>query len=81
MAVNRQKSPVTAIYYKLPVTGYVSLRIYDMLSNEVKVLVDEIRTAGSHQELFDGRELTSGVYFAKLKTATANKIIKLALCK
>ena len=52
-----------------------------MLGREVEVLVDEIRSAGSHQQLFDGGKLTSSIYFARLKTASANKTIKLVLCR
>ena len=74
-------NPVTKIYFKLPVTCYVSLRIYDMLGREVEVLVDEIRSSGSYQQLFDGSRLTSGIYFARLKTASVNRKIKLVLCR
>jgi len=74
-------NPDTVIYFKLPVTGYVSLRIYDMLGREVEVLVDEIRLSGSYQQLFDGSKLTSGIYFAQLKTASVNRTIKLVLCR
>ena len=55
--------------------------IYDMLGKEVEVLVDEIRSTGSHQLLFDGGGLTSGIYFAQLNTGSVNRIIKLVLCR
>ena len=74
-------NPDTKIYFYLPVASHISLRIYDMLGREVEVLVDEKRSAGSHQLLFDGSELTSGIYFARLKTTSANKTIKLVLCR
>ncbi|MFC1569420.1 chitobiase/beta-hexosaminidase C-terminal domain-containing protein [bacterium] len=74
-------NPTTVLRFTLPKTAYVSLRIYDILGREVEVLVDERRPSGSYQQLFDGSRLASGIYFARLNTASVNRTIKLLLCR
>ncbi|RPI73099.1 MAG: T9SS C-terminal target domain-containing protein [Ignavibacteriales bacterium] len=46
--------------------GYVSLRIFDVLGNEVVVLVDEFRPAGRYETTFDV-SLASGIYFYRIQ--------------
>jgi hypothetical protein len=46
--------------------GRVKLVVYDILGREVKVLVNEIRQAGIHKEIFDAGNLSSGVYFLRI---------------
>jgi aminopeptidase N len=59
-------NPKTAISYQLPVSGNVSLRVYDILGNEVAILIDGYNEAGKHKVDFDATGLNSGVYFYKL---------------
>ena len=59
-------NPRTVISYQLPVSGNVSLRIYDVLGNEVAILIDGYNEAGKHKVDFDATGLNSGVYFYKL---------------
>ncbi len=59
-------NPVTKINYELRITNYVSLKVYDVLGNEVFVLVNEKQNAGSYSVDFDGSNFSSGVYFYKL---------------
>jgi thiol-disulfide isomerase/thioredoxin len=61
-------NPATIIKYALPVSGYVTLKIYDILGNEVYTLDDSYRKAGYYEVLFDASNLASGVYFYKLVT-------------
>lgn len=49
-----------------PGGGFVSLKVYDVLGNEVAVLVNEKKNAGSYQVEFDGSSLSSGIYFYSL---------------
>ncbi len=46
--------------------GFVSLKVYDVLGNEVSILVNENKPAGSYEVEFDGSDLASGIYFYSL---------------
>ena len=59
-------NPGTLIRYDAPVDGVVSLKVYNLLGQEVRTLVNEQQTAGHHEVAFDGKSLTSGVYFYRL---------------
>jgi hypothetical protein len=66
-------NPTTKINYELPasrqsgrVTNYVSVIVCDVLGNEVKTLVNEIKPAGSYELEFEGSNLPSGIYFYSL---------------
>jgi hypothetical protein len=59
-------NPTTVIKYALPVSGYVTLKIYDILGDEVYTLDNSYRKAGYYEASFDASNLASGVYFYKL---------------
>jgi hypothetical protein len=59
-------NPATTIRYNLPFDSKVSLKIYDILGNEVKTLVNEQQAAGYKEVKFDGSSLASGVYIYRL---------------
>lgn len=61
-------NPSTLIRYQLPVSSFVSLKVFDMLGREVAVLVDGKVNAGSHEVTFNAKGLSSGVYFYRLET-------------
>ncbi|MBI3586565.1 MAG: family 10 glycosylhydrolase [Ignavibacteriales bacterium] len=56
-------NPSTIISFKVPSEQKISLRVYDVLGREVKVLVDGVVGAGEHFTQFDGAGLSTGVYF------------------
>ncbi|HSL88368.1 MAG TPA: T9SS type A sorting domain-containing protein [Ignavibacteriaceae bacterium] len=65
-------NPITQIKYSIPDLGTglalsVTLKIYDVLGNEVRTLIDEIKPEGSYSIIFDARTLSSGIYFYQLK--------------
>ncbi len=60
-------NPKTVISSQLSVAGDVRLVIYDVLGQEVAVLVNERREAGRYQDTFDGSGLASGMYIYRLK--------------
>jgi hypothetical protein len=73
-------NPKTVISYQLPVSGNVTLKVYDLLGREVATLVDEYRVAGRYEIEFNASELSSGIYFYKLqagKYAETKKMILL----
>lgn len=65
-------NPVTRINYELPSIGNVTLKVYDVLGREVKILVNEIQQAGVHSVEFNADNHSSGVYFYKLVVRGAN---------
>jgi uncharacterized delta-60 repeat protein len=61
-------NPSTVIIYQLPVSSDVTIKVYDVLGNEVATLVDEYRPAGNFEVEFSSEGLTSGIYFYKLQS-------------
>jgi photosystem II stability/assembly factor-like uncharacterized protein len=59
-------NPATTIKFSLPKSGFVALKVYDLLGKEVETLVSETMIAGNHEIFFDASKLNSGVYFYKL---------------
>ena len=74
-------NPSTVINYNLAVSSNVSLKIYDVLGNEVAVLVDGFKTAGSYEVSFNASDLSSGIYFYKLTSGNLSEIKKMTLLK
>jgi hypothetical protein len=61
-------NPSTIISYSLPVSGQVTLKVFDILGIEVAELVNEQKEAGKHTIKFDASNLTSGIYFYKIES-------------
>ena len=68
-------NPSTKIDFTLPQTTDVTLRVYNVLGQQVKTLVNERMSAGSHSARFDATGLSSGMYFYRLQAGdfTAQK--------
>lgn len=60
-------NPTTTISYFMENSGFVSLKIYDVLGREVKAFVDEYQYSGRYQLKFEATGLASGLYFYKLQ--------------
>ncbi len=60
-------NPVTVIQYSLPDAAHVNLHLYDINGQEMAVLVNGKRPAGSHSVMFDSTTLSSGVYFYRIR--------------
>lgn len=59
-------NPVTNLEFQIPNTGFVSLKVYDILGREVATLVNEEKPAGHYKVMFDASSLASGVYLYQL---------------
>ncbi len=59
-------NPTTTIGYALPTAGVVTLKIFNILGQEVQTLVDEKQAAGQYSVIFDAKNLASGIYFYRL---------------
>ncbi len=69
----------TVIGYGLPQQTEVTLKVYDILGNEITTLVRQQQQAGTYRVRFDGSELASGVYFYQLETKASVLTKKLIL--
>jgi photosystem II stability/assembly factor-like uncharacterized protein len=74
-------NPATTITYQIPQTGFVSLKVYDILGREVATLVNEEKLAGSYEVQFEGSGLTSGIYFYQLKAGEYSETKKMSLLR
>lgn len=74
-------NPSTHIQFEISESGHVSLKLYDLLGQEVAALVDAVLEAGVHRSRLDGSNLSSGVYFYKLRTEGVSETRKLILVK
>lgn len=74
-------NPSTKINYHTTQSGFVSLKVYDVLGNEVATIVDETKPAGNYEVTFDAHGLSSGVYFYKLQTQNFVKTRKMILLR
>ena len=76
----------TEIRYQLPQDGYVTLRIFNTLGQQVRTLADGAQKAGESSVTWDGRddgdrEVSSGIYFCRLKAGDSSKTIKMMLVR
>jgi hypothetical protein len=74
-------NPNTVISYQLPVNGNVTLKVYDILGNEIATLVNEEKPAGEYEVEFNGSNLPSGIYFYQLKAEQYSETKKMILLK
>ena len=59
-------NPVSTIKFDIRTSGNVSMKVFDVLGNEVVTLVNEVKNAGRHEVEFNAGNLPSGVYFYSL---------------
>jgi photosystem II stability/assembly factor-like uncharacterized protein len=79
-------NPTTKISWKTPVNGHQTLKVYDVLGNEIATLVDEYREAGNYEVEFNiaqvsKPELPSGIYLYKLTSGKFSIVRKMMLLK
>ena len=74
-------NPSTKIKYQLPEVSTVTLKIYDVLGKEVATLVNETKSAGTYEVVFDATGLTSGIYFYTLNAGSFSETKKMILTK
>lgn len=74
-------NPSTTITFNLPQAKHVSLMVFDVTGRMVIELADERFLAGSHSVAFNGSDLPSGIYFARLNAGNVQRIQKMVLLK
>jgi len=63
-------NPTTSIKFDIPIDNFVNIIVYNVLGMEVATLVNEFRKAGSYIVSFNGSNLSSGVYYYKIKAGS-----------
>jgi hypothetical protein len=74
-------NPTTTISFELPQTEFVALRIYNLLGEEISILVSKRLFAGKYQYEWDASDFTSGVYLYKLQAGDYVEVKKMVLMK
>ena len=74
-------NPSTTIRYQIPKAGFVKLKVFDILGNEITTLVNEYKMPSNYQVIFDGSKYASGVYFYQLVVNNFVSIKKMILLK
>ncbi len=83
-------NPSTKIAFNIPVSAYTSLKVYNILGQKVATLVNKELTAGYHEYKFDAstlqqsssvRNLSSGLFFARLESNGYSQVKKMFLIK
>ena len=74
-------NPSTVISFVLPASGKVTLKVFNVLGNEITTLVNEEKSAGQHDVTFNAAGLPSGVYFYKLCSGNFTATKKFILMK
>lgn len=74
-------NPSTKINYQIPELSFVSLKVYDVLGNEIETLVNEEKPVGRYEIIFDATRLPSGIYFYILQAGNFIETKKMVLMK
>jgi hypothetical protein len=74
-------NPSTKISWQSQLDAQTSLKIYDLLGNEVVTLLDEYKPAGNYDVSFDAASLSSGVYYYSIKVGSLVQTKKMILMK
>jgi len=74
-------NPTTVISYSIPEKADVTLKVFNLLGQEVATLVNSAQSVGSHEINFNASNLTSGVYFYTIKAGDFTSTRKMMLIK
>jgi len=74
-------NPVTTIEFRTPRAQFVTLKVYDILGNEVSTLVNETLPAGVHRAVIESTNFATGVYFYRLVSGSSMQTKKMIVLK
>jgi lysophospholipase L1-like esterase len=74
-------NPTTTISFYLPLKSKVQLKLFDLLGRELRMLIDEERPAGKYEVKLDASQLSSGVYFYRIRAESFVVTKKLVVMK
>jgi len=74
-------NPTTTFQFQIPISGLVSIKVFDILGREVVVLLNEVKSVGTYQITWNASTLPSGVYFYRVQAGTNTAVKKAMLLK
>jgi photosystem II stability/assembly factor-like uncharacterized protein/PKD repeat protein len=74
-------NPSTVIKYSIPEAGLVTLKVYNIIGEEVSTLVNDVKQAGNYLLKFDASNFASGVYFYRINAGKFTEVKKMILSK
>jgi hypothetical protein len=74
-------NPSTTISWQTPLSSWQTIKVYDILGNEVATLIDGFRDAGNYSFNYNAGNLSSGIYFCRLMSGNYTTSIKMLLLK
>jgi uncharacterized protein (DUF2141 family) len=74
-------NPETSFEFQIPTSGFVSIRVFDLLGHEVANLLNDVRPAGVYRMTWNASTLPSGVYFYRLQAGNNSQVKKALLLK
>jgi len=74
-------NPTTMINFSVPESGLVTMKVFNILGQEVAELVNDVKAAGSYEVSFDASNLTTGMYIYKIQSGNFSSTKKMLLIK
>lgn len=74
-------NPSTRIRYEIPQRGFVTIKIFDVLGNEITTLVNEEKSFGGYEIEFNGSGLVSGIYYYRITVGDFSQTKKMLYLK
>jgi hypothetical protein len=74
-------NPMTRILYSISKESFVTLRIYNIIGEEVETMVNEIQQPGNYSVIFNASNVSSGVYFYTLNADNFSEVKKMIISK
>ncbi len=74
-------NPSTTISYQIPLSGIVTIKVYDILGKEIRTLLREYKSSGSYKVTFNAGSLASGIYFYRIGVNNFFAVKKMILLK
>lgn len=74
-------NPITTLSFAINQSSFITLKVYDVLGNEIAKLIDEERPAGKYEVSFNGSILSSGIYFYRLQAGSLAQTKSMILIK
>ena len=74
-------NPTTTIEFSIPQSEFVTVKVYNIVGNEITTLINEELSTGNHSIQWDGSHQPSGVYFVKIESNGFVQTRKMVLLK